>query len=111
MTTNSENNTVGIFYEKPDKTIVYTYGFNGKRKIVYCQEWDKDSYEMSYEEFQTLKPRRDLKQFPQDPDTRLPYVFDLYWDIKWLSELRALHSKKELEKYAYKLIKKHNIKL
>ena len=81
---------VGVYYELPDGRIAYTYGFNGTSKtVVYYFDDDNGSHSVSYDEIQTWKMRRDLKDFPNARDPRLPYVFDLYWDLKYLSDLKA----------------------
>lgn len=86
---------IGVFYEKPDGEIIYTYGYYPHPNI-------KDGYDISYyadhktpqvcnkKEFQTYKLRSDLKDFPNAIDPRLPYIFDLYWDIKHTSELKKV---------------------
>jgi hypothetical protein len=43
---------------------------------------------VTYAEYWTWKHRRDLTDFPNAKDPLLPYVFDLFWDIKHLSELK-----------------------
>ena len=93
---------VGIFYEKPDGTIVQTYGFNDFGKTVLCYCYKMEPQEVSYAEFKTWKPRADLIEFPgcDDDDKSLPYVFDLLYDIKTRGDLkraiREKHNKKRL---------------
>lgn len=83
------NKTVGIFYELPDGRIAYTYGFT-PQIIMYYFDDDQGGRSVTQEDFQTWKPRSDLKDFPNARDPRLPYEFDLYWDIKHVSELRRI---------------------
>jgi hypothetical protein len=88
---NKMNQTIGIYYELPDGKIVYTYGYMGngiKNTISYYFDDNEDSKTVDQDEFDTWKPRGDLKDFPNAKDPRLPYVFDLYWDIKYTSQLK-----------------------
>lgn len=104
------NVTIGIYYELPNGQIAYTYGWTGKtRKVMYHLDGDKGR-SVTYEEFCTWTPRRDLKDFPNASDPRLPYVFDLLWDIKFTSQLRnELQNHPEQHKIR-KLMEEHNIK-
>jgi len=88
---NKMNQTIGIYYELPDGKIVYTYRYmrNGiKNTISYYFDDNEGSKTVDQDEFDTWKPRKDLKDFPNAKDPRLPYVFDLYWDIKYTSQLK-----------------------
>ena len=106
------NITVGIFYELPDGRIAYTYGYDGLKKTVsYYFDDDTAQDGVSFEKIATWTPRRDLKDFPNARDPRLPYVFDLYWDIKHLSELRREVSGHEDEKFIRRAMIENNIKL
>jgi hypothetical protein len=78
---------IGIFYERPDGSIVKTYGWDGTDKIVSYYDEVKYGYAHT-EEFETWKPRQDLNDFPNAKDPILPYEFDLCWDIKHTSQLR-----------------------
>ncbi len=83
------NDTIGIFYELLDGRIAYPYLHDGRQQIVgYYFDDDNGSHTISIAEFQKWKPRRDLKDFPNARDPRLPYEFDLYWDIKYMSQLK-----------------------
>ena len=85
-----KNETVGIYYERPDGTIVLTVGFNPLPEPQVYYHGDGELSEKAPDaEFQTWKPRRDLSDFPNAIDPRLPYSFDLHWDIKYLSQLKA----------------------
>ena len=80
---------VGVYYELPDGRIAYTYGVNGPRKCVsYYFDDDNGSHTVSFDEIRTWKRRTDLRDFPNARDPRLPCTFDLFWDIKYLSDLR-----------------------
>ena len=83
------NDVIGIFYEKPTGEICFTYGCCEYGKIIkYRQEGIAGNLEVDDAIFQTWKPRRDLDKYPSCKDTRLPYEFDLLFDIKWKSELK-----------------------
>jgi len=82
------NDTIGIFYELPNKKIAHVTGWNGpSRKIRYYFEGDNKIRSTSEDKWFTWKPRRDLRDFPNAKDPRLPYVFDLFWDLKYKSQL------------------------
>ena len=82
----------GIFYRKPDGTIVSTYGI-GPEGISWREE-DHDKHGCApYAEVATWVPMRHLRDFPEAQDPMLPYEFDLYWDChtlgQFLSEYRG----------------------
>lgn len=83
-----EEIVIGIFYETQNGEIVYPYQWSGSDNTVGYSSFGKKSKVCHIDKTKNWKPRRDLNKFPDDPDTRLPYYFDLYWDIKWLSELK-----------------------
>lgn len=88
-----ENNHIiaGIFYEMPNGQIAYTYGFDDIKKTVsYLLDGDKTGRVVTYEEIKKWKPRFDLYDFPNSSDPKLPYLFDLNWDIKYMSDLRRV---------------------
>lgn len=83
------NITIGIFYEKPGGSIVYTYGTENLCILYYGL---KERGAVPFENFITdWKPRRDLWDFPENPDPRLPPIlyntFDLLFDIKKYSQI------------------------
>jgi len=83
-----KNDTVGIHYELPDGRIVRTFGFNGIEKTIKYYFDDGEGGRTATDvEFQTWKPREDLRDFPNAKNPRLPYEFDLLWDIKYMSDL------------------------
>jgi hypothetical protein len=79
---------IGIFYEFPDGRIVSTFGFNGPKQEISYHFDGGDHLIASYDELRTWKPRRDLKDFPNAIDPRLPHEFDLFYDIKYMSQLK-----------------------
>lgn len=83
--TNQESLCCTDFYERPDGTIVKSYGFTGDNILLYNQHGKH--FTAPEKEVRTWKPRKDLCQFPGSPDEPLPYVFDLLMDVKWVSSL------------------------
>jgi hypothetical protein len=80
---------VGIHYELPDGSIAYAYGVHGwEAMVVYYFDDDHGQRYASFDEVKTWKARVDLRDFPNARDPRLPYEFDLHWDLKFVSQLR-----------------------
>lgn len=81
----------GFFHELPDGRIAYAYGVNSVYREVYYNfnddDDDNEKHTVSYEEYFTWKLRKDIYDFPNAKDPRLPYSFDLLFDIKRKSEL------------------------
>lgn len=80
---------IGAHYELPDGLIARTVGWNGERQeVTFYLDDAQGGRTVSLPEFSSWKIRRDLTDFPNASDPRLPYVFDLFWDIKYLSDLK-----------------------
>lgn len=87
----SGNLVIGTFYEIADGRIVRTYGCDGRAgTIKFYFDDDTGSHAVTFAEAHSWKRRQDLADFPNARDPRLPYEFDLHWDIKHVSELKAL---------------------
>lgn len=84
---NQETIYVNFFHEKKSGEIVLTTGSYSNR--VSWRNNDGDIGSVSIQEYQTWKLRKDLQDFPNAKDPKLPYVFDLNWDIKYLSDLKV----------------------
>lgn len=81
-------NTLGAFYELPDGKISYTYAWSGSTKMVsYYFDDDKGGRSIHESETSKWKLRKDLCDFPNARDPRLPQIFDTFWDIKYRSQL------------------------
>lgn len=79
---------IGAFYELPDGRIARTYGWSGADRMVsYYFDTDEPAGSIFEGDMANWKHRRDLNDFPNARDPRLPYVFDLHWDLKHISEL------------------------
>jgi len=84
---------IGVFYELPDGSIVKTTGWDGRhpeRELVSFYREGGDGESILKSKTEGWKQRPDLKDFPNAKNPRLPYVFDLFWDIKYTSEIIAL---------------------
>jgi hypothetical protein len=80
----------GVHYELPGGKIAYTYGFDDTKKtVMYRFDDDKGGRTADYATVKAWKPRPDLKDFPNARDPRMPYYFDLVWDLKYTSDVRA----------------------
>lgn len=80
---------IGAYYELPDGRIALTVGWDGlDRTVRYHFDTDEPSGKISETGIKSWKYRADLKDFPNARDPRLPYVFDLYWDLKFTSDLQ-----------------------
>lgn len=103
---------IGGLYERPDGSIVRTYGWDGEDKIVsFFDETMKYDWAY-YEVFKTWKPRQDLRDFPNPSDPLLPYDFDLCWDIQYMSQLKsALFFDHPDKAEILEMMKIHNITL
>jgi len=90
--------TAGIFYQRSNdaKDVVYTIGFthndimfidaNGQNGLVeketLCSKWI---------------PRKEVKDFPSSKNPRLPYVYDLFWDLKNVDDIKQLNPEEKNE--------------
>lgn len=81
---------IGSYYDT-GKEIVLVYGA-GRGRVQYRTE--DEHFGCDYDDCITWK-QTDLMDFPNAKDPRLPYSFDLHYDIKYLSELK--HAIKHLE--------------
>ena len=82
---------IGTFYELGNGEITKTYGSNSVKRTISHYFDGHENYAVTlYPDTRDWKKRDDLKDFPDSKDPRLPYVFDLFWDIKQESELKKL---------------------
>lgn len=82
---------VGAFYELPCGKIARTYGHTKESEVLfYFDDGQGGRTEKDDVVLRTWKQRNDLSDFPNARDPRLPYVFDLFWDIKHQSELQEI---------------------
>lgn len=90
---------LGSYYETDTGEIVYVFGVRDGT-VMYRYEDDTDTPEVTLDDVNERWKLTDLRDFPNARDPRVPYVFDLFWDIKYLSEL-----KHELAKMADAMLK------
>lgn len=104
---------IGVLYETPDGRIARTFSWSGRTGMVGYYFDDGEGERKAPEaECLTWKRRSDLNDFPNARDPRLPYVFDLLWDIKHMSGLRRiLKEGHEDEAEIRELMVDHNIQL
>lgn len=101
---------IGLFYELPDGRIALTSGWTSATGTVSYAFDDEVGLRSIHESLiSDWKPRRDLSDFPNARDPRLPRDFDLYYDIKWLSQLRAELPGHDSEDELRELMLKHQI--
>ena len=107
--TNNTSVVVGGYYETNENKIAYVYGVNEKN-IIYQLNNDHNGYSISKQDFSSWIYRKDLRDYPDAVDPRLPYVFDLNYDIKYTSDLiRELKSNGQDQKDLIELIKETKV--
>lgn len=87
---------LGSYYETDNGEIVYVFGVRDGT-VMYRYEDDTDTPEVTLDDVNERWKLTDLRDFPNARDPRLPYVFDLFWDIKYLSELKYELAKEDCE--------------
>jgi len=103
---------IGSFYEDPDGRIARTFGWDGAtRTVSYYYDDGKGGRTIGEADFASWKRRADLGDFPDARDPRLPYVFDLFWDVKHLSEIPALLANEEERAEVLEKMREHGIPL
>lgn len=104
---------VGLFYEQPGGKIAYIY-MQSKRSettvFVYYEDGGNPKT-APLDEVLLWKERPDLKDFPNAIDPKLPYEFDLHWDIKYMSDLKRELVGHQCEKQIRQTMVKHGIVL
>nr|WP_250807790.1 hypothetical protein [Neorhizobium tomejilense] len=89
---------LGGFHEMPDGSISRSTGWNGDdRTVLFYLDDGAGTRTATEDEFWSWKPRPDLSDFPNARDPLLPYRFDLFWDIKTLSQLKFVIEEGEHE--------------
>jgi hypothetical protein len=85
------NIVVGAFHESPVHGIIKVVGSSNRTmSVTFYAYSDESTREAPYSEAVDWTLRRDIKDFPESTDPLLPYVFDLHWDIKRLSDVKAI---------------------
>lgn len=109
----SKQIVVGAFYELPDGKIVFVYLQSNKSDTTVFGYYEDGSDPKTATIGETLlwKRRSDLRDFPNAIDPRLPYEFDLYWDIKHMSNLKRELVGHQFEKEIRQAMVTHGIVL
>jgi hypothetical protein len=82
---------IGAFYEREDGTICRTTGWSGKsRNVSFNLDDGEGTRTIGVEGTALWTDRPDLSDFPNARDPVLPFGFDLYWDIKYRSQLEQV---------------------
>ena len=107
--TKNTNIVIGGYYETNENKIAYLYGFS-ETNILYKLNNDNKGYSIDKKDFSSWKYREDLRDYPDAVDPKLPYVFDLNYDIKYTSDLlRELKNNGQDQKDLIELIKETKI--
>lgn len=87
---------IGAFYQrtKDPRDVVYAVG--GSTIRVRGYDVNGKLFDSSHEEVMQWTMLA-VNDFPNSPDPRLVYVFDLHWDIKRVSQLRIVDSDAKAE--------------
>jgi hypothetical protein len=78
---------IGCYYEWPCGKVVYVYGQYDNTLRWYTST---DRGETPFHLAKGWIERSDLLLLPDTTDRKLPYSFDLIWDIKTLNQLKAV---------------------
>lgn len=108
------NPAVGEFCQAPDGRVARIFAWNGPTgRVSYRFDDDGGDHEVSLSELRSSwKPRPDLQDFPGARDPRVPYAFDLLYDIKTRSDLvRALAEGGDDEAWIRESMAAHGIHL
>lgn len=81
---------IGAYYFKPDGICVYVYACHNDENGIpyyYYREEEKDGSKILAKDCQdwVISTSGD---YPNTKDPRVPYIFDLIWDIKRVSDIK-----------------------
>lgn len=88
---------LGSYYETDTGEIVYVFGVSDGKLMYFYDDDRVHTPEVTVDHLHKHWKLTDLRDFPSARDPRLPYVFDLFWDIKYLSELKRELAKPDCE--------------
>jgi len=103
------NIRVGTYYEDPNGNIAYSYIWN-KQQLTLRYE-DDTVVNVTENELGEWKERIDLQDYPNSKDPVLPYVFDLLFDLKRMSDLKDYINRYGKDDDLEEIMKNHNIKV
>lgn len=101
--------TLGAYYEDPNGKIAYSYMWNTKQLTLRYE--DDTVVNITENEIGEWKERRDLLDYPNSKDPILPYVFDLLFDLKRMSDLRTYLKRYAKNDNLEEIMKNNNIKV
>lgn len=109
---------IGAYYFTP-MGVVRTTGFSkgekGRAEITYVRLAKTTQFRNFYAWGTVLQQdtinwiRLNIEDFPNSADKQLPYVFDLFFDIKRMSQLRKSFQYEDTDELL-KLMRNHNIR-
>lgn len=108
----------GVFYEHRNTGVeIRLYHYNGKEgpspKDIKLSGYDKhgEVYHLTLAVLHETYRQKKQWDFTDPVDPRLPYVFDLYYDVKTISMLRQHIEYEGMDRKLETLIKEHNIQI
>lgn len=82
---------IGTFYQRTEDPRDVVYAVGGSTIRVYGYDVHGNAFKAKPEEVMQWTMLA-VNDFPNSPDPRLVYAFDLHWDIKRVSQLRIVDS-------------------
>jgi len=76
---------IGGFYRMTDGRIICTYG-GGSDFVRWYTNGPRESGQSTRDEMDEWEYLEGMQDFPDAEDPRLPYDFDLWWDVHTLSQ-------------------------
>lgn len=80
---------VGAFYRRSQKPLDVVRTTGGSPGRIHGYDAKGKPFETTPEGMRSWTLLR-ANDFPHSPDPRLPYVFDLHWDVKYVSQLQHI---------------------
>jgi len=79
---------IGGYYELPTKKVVYIFRCNNVKREIHYKFENSKNYIATFEEVKKWK-HLNINDFPNAKNPKVPYSFDLFFDIKRESDLKA----------------------
>lgn len=80
---------IGVFYQRSKDPLDVVYSVGCGPNKIHGYDVRGKSFETTPEQVMKWTQLR-VNDFPQSPDPRLPYAYDLHWDVKRISQLRHM---------------------
>lgn len=97
----------GYYRNKLDDRIAYITGA-GPSGVIGREEGGPDKSLGDSKAFHQGWALTELRDFPNAKDPRLPYVFDLFWDLKYTSDLQRELKKPDCDQEIRDKAREHN---